>query len=252
MAKQSGILPIQGTLGNITFFKTKDGYMVKEKSTVSASKIANDPAFARTRENMAEFGRAGKASKVLRTVLRSIMQGSTDGRIVSRLTKQMIDVIKMDETSPRGLRNVIDGEATLLEGFECNINGKLSTTLLAPYTPGINRVSGEVSVEIPAFIPAKMLAAPEGATHFKIRTAAALIDFEKASGESVEADSGYLPFNNLPTVLLTLAMQLTPASTHPLFLVISVEFVQEVNAVKYPLQNGAYNACTVVKVDGGN
>src|SRR5260221_7944894 len=126
MAKQSGILPIEGTLGNITFFKTKDGYMVKEKSSISAAKIANDPAFARTRENMAEFGKAGKASKLLRTVLKTIIQGSTDDRMVSRLTKQMIAVIQADATSERGQRNVIDGEATLLEGFEFNIDGKLS------------------------------------------------------------------------------------------------------------------------------
>jgi len=250
MAKQKGIIPIEGTLGNITFFKTKDGYMVKEKSAVPASKIANDPAFARTRENMAEFGRAGKAAKVLRTVLGPIIQGSTDSRMVSRLTKQMIDVLRMDQTSTRGQRNVIDGEATLLEGFEFNINGKLTTTLLAPYAVSLNRATGLASVELAAFIPAKMMSVPGGATHFKIRTAAAFVDFENATGALVEADSGYLPINNIATALLSLTMQLPAASTHPLFVVLNVEFVQDVNTVKYALQNGAFNACTLVKVDG--
>lgn len=251
MAKQKSIFTLVGTLGNATFLKTKDGYLVKEKSSIAASKIASDPAYARTRENMAEFGRAGKASKVLRIVLRSIIQGSTDGRMISRLTKQMLDVIKMDATNTRGQRNVIDGEATLLEGFEFNITGTLSNTLLAPYTPIINRVTGEVSVEVAPFIPAKMLSVPGGATHFKIKTAAALVDFENATGQSAEAESAWLPINNLPTTLLSLETPVTAASTHPLFVLVCVEFVQEVNAVKYALQNGAFNACAIVKVDGG-
>lgn len=250
MGKQSGVLPIEGTLGNITFYKTKDGYMVKEKSTVSASKIANDPAYARTRENMAEFGRAGKSAKVLRTVLGAVIHGSTDGRMVSRLTKLMLEVIKMDQTSTRGQRNVIDGEAQLLEGFEFNSNGKLSTTLLAPFTGSINRVSGEAAVNIPAFVPAKMLAVPGGATHYKIRSGAAWIDFENETGALVEAQSGYLPIDNLFTTVLNLTMQLPAASTHPLFLVLNLEFVQDINGIRYLLQNGAFNACTIVKVDG--
>ncbi len=60
MARQKSILPIEGTIQNITFFKSKDGYMAKEKSEISADKIATDPVFERTRENNAEFGRAGK------------------------------------------------------------------------------------------------------------------------------------------------------------------------------------------------
>jgi len=41
----------------------------------------------------------------------------------------MIKVVQADETNECGQRNVIDGEATLLEGFDFNINAKLSATL---------------------------------------------------------------------------------------------------------------------------
>src|ERR1051325_10753698 len=99
MAKQKGILPIEGTLGNITFFKSKDGYMAKQKSEVSADKIANDPAFQRTRENNAEFGRAGKGGKLLRTAFRPVIQKASDSRMVSRLTAQMIAVIQEAEVN---------------------------------------------------------------------------------------------------------------------------------------------------------
>jgi hypothetical protein len=156
---------LKGTIGNITFYKSKDGYLAREKGGLDANRIANDPAFQRTRENGAEFGRAGKAGKVLRNALRSLLQNTSDSRMIARLTKEMMKVIQADAVNPRGMRNVIDGEAELIEGFEFNVNSKLGTTLYAPYTSSINRVSGELSVNIPAFIPANMVAAPAGATH---------------------------------------------------------------------------------------
>lgn len=70
MAQQKGIIPLKGTIGNITFYKSKDGFLAREKGSLDATRIANDPAFQRTRENGAEFGRAGKAGKVLRTAFR--------------------------------------------------------------------------------------------------------------------------------------------------------------------------------------
>ena len=66
MAKQKGIIKLKGTLGDITFYKSQDGFLAREKGGVEASRIANDPAFQRTRENGAEFGTAGKAGKMLR------------------------------------------------------------------------------------------------------------------------------------------------------------------------------------------
>jgi hypothetical protein len=251
MGKQKGIIPIEGNVGTLTFFKTKEGYMVREKGGVSASRIATDPLFARTRENMAEFGRAGKKAKLLRKLLLPIIKGSTGGRMSNRLTKLMMQLLKLDSTSLRGQRDIIDAEASLLEGFEFNSNGQLSATLLAPFTMAFDRATGLASLDIPAFIPSAALVPPGGATHYRIRSAAALVNFENESGQLVEAASAYLPISNLPSVALALGMQLPAGSTHPVFLVINLEFVQDVNTFKYALQNGAFNACTIVKVDTG-
>jgi hypothetical protein len=35
------------------------------------------------------------------------------------------------------------------------------------------------------------------------------------------------------------------------FLALGIEFYQEVNGQMYPLKNGAFNALSLVKVDGG-
>lgn len=249
MAKQRGIIKLEGTIGDITFQKTRDGYLAKEKTSIPASRIASDPAFQRTRENNAEFGRAGKAGKVLRNALRGVLQKTADGRMVSRLTREMVRVLQADMTSERGQRNVIDGETVLLEGFDFNINGKLGTTLYAPFTATIDRVSGEAKVTLPPFIPGNMVAAATGTTHFRIFAAGAEVDFEKGLFQSSVQESALLPWDQTPTAPIDLTNALPAASTHPLFLTLGIEFLQEVNGSHYPLKNGAFNAMAIVKVE---
>jgi hypothetical protein len=250
MAKQKGIIKLEGTIGDITFLKSKDGYLAKGKSSVTANRIATDPAFARTRENNAEFGRAGKAGKVLRNAFRAVLQKASDGRMVSRLTQEMFRVLQADLTSTRGQRNVIDGEAELLEGFDFNINGKLGTTLFAPYTPMINRVTGDAGVSIPAFVPAQMVAAPSGTTHFRLFSAAAEVDFQQEVYTAVIQESGMLPWDGNATGVINLQQALPANSTHPLFLALGIEFLQQVNNTNYPLKNGSFNALAIVQVSG--
>ena len=251
MARQKGIIKLKGTIGDITFYKTQDGHLAREKGGIDASRIASDPAFQRTRENGSEFGRAGKAGKLLRTALRPLLINSADGRMVSRLTQTMVKVIQADLISERGMRNVIDGEAELLFGFEFNIRGKLGTSLYAPFVAAIDRVTGEITVDLVSFVPANMIAAPSGTTHFKIISAGAEVDFEAETYVVATSETAILPWDSTPTAVINQVNEVTPASTKPLFLALGIEFYQEVNGQMYPLKNGAFNPLSVAKVDSG-
>lgn len=250
MARQKGIIKLDGTVGGITFYKSKDGYLAREKGGVSADKIANDPNFQRTRENGEEFGRAGKAGKLLRNAIRAMLQNASDSRMVGRLTAEMVKVIQEDVTNTRGQRNVIDGEAELLEGFEFNINGKLGTTIYAPFTSTIDRVAGTLVVNIPSFVPINMIAAPGGSTHFKIVSTGAEIDFENETFIMDAQATAVLPWDSVATGALVLTNTVTANSTHPLFLALGIEFYQEVNGQMYTLKNGASNPLAMTKVSG--
>jgi len=59
MARQKGIIKLEGTIGDISFYKSKDGHLARTKGGMEADRIKNDPTFQRTRENGNEFGRAG-------------------------------------------------------------------------------------------------------------------------------------------------------------------------------------------------
>ncbi len=249
MAKQRGIFKAEGTIDDITFYKSKDGFMLRQKGGISAERMATDPAFERTRENQQEFARAGRAGKVLRNAVRPLLMNAADRLVVSRLFREMMKVVKADATSTRGQRNVLDGELELLEGFEFNEGGKLSQTLFAPYTASINRTTGVLSIEIAEFLPTQMIVAPAEATGFQIVCAGGSIDFATGANGITSTSSAIQPLGNAPMTVSN-SFNAGANSTLPLFLFIGIAFFQEVNGSQYPLKNGAFNALSIVKVNG--
>jgi hypothetical protein len=249
MARQVGIIKLKGGIGDISFYKTKDGYLARTKGGVDGKRIANDPAFQRTRENGSEFGTAAKGSKLLRTALRLLLQNASDSRVSNRLTKQMLTVVKSDAINDRGLRVVNQGDMALLDKFEFNIRGKLASLLFTPYTPTIDRVTGAIVMTLPDFIPVDSIVAPSGTTHFKILVGGAEVDFDAETFVYDSDASAILPWDAATVAALVLTAGLTANSTDPIFQVIGVEFYQEVNGQMYSLKNGAYNALAIVGID---
>lgn len=252
MARQDGIIKVTGQMGGISFYRSKDGYLMRQKSSVSGDRIKNDPAFSRTRENLAEFGRAGSANKLLRTAFRTLIMNVADGRMTNRLSQYMMRVVQADVTHARGERTVIDGEPELLIGFEFNENGHLDKSLLAPYSWTINRVTGVSTITIPEFISANLIAVPQGATHFKLVAGCAAIDFGAGTYTNGYADSGDHKIDTVPTASQVLTINLPPNSTQPMFLAFGIVFTQEVNGTNYPLRNGTFNALALIGVDGAD
>jgi hypothetical protein len=186
----------------------------------------------------------------LRTALSALLLNSADSRVVSRLTQRIVKVIQADAINEKGLRNVIDGEAELLAGFEFNIRGKLGTSLYAPFTGGIDRVTGEIAVALVPFVPSSLIAAPSGTSHFKIIAAGAEVDFEAETFVVETSETAILTWNAAPTVAINQVNTVIPNSTKPLFLAVGLAFYQEVNGQMYSLKNGAFNWPSLVQVSG--
>lgn len=249
MARQTGIIKLKGTIGGISFYKTSDGHLAREKGGIDASRIANDPAFQRTRENGSEFGTAGKGGKLIRVALRNLMQNASDKRVTSRLTQKLVAVVKTDTVNERGYRTIPNGDLSLLGGFEFNINGKLASLLFADYASVINRVAGTVVADVAAFVALNAIAAPGGTTHFRLSVGGAELDFDTETHVFGSESTAILPWDSSNVAATTLTANLTANSTLPIVQVIGLEFFQEVNGQMYPLKNGAYNALAVVGID---
>ncbi len=198
---------------------------------------------------MAEFSNAGKAGKTVRAPFSNLLQASADQRMISRLVAQCFDVLKTDTVAKRGKRTVAKGDLTLLSDFEFNNRGILSTTFLAPYSVTFTRTTGNVVFDLPVFVPQQGISAPLGATHYQVQLAAAAINFNAKKNKAFQTASGVLPWDNDPTTDLSLALALPANSAFPVFVLLQVQFMEQLNSDYYPLQNGAYNACAVIEVD---
>ena len=249
MARQIGTGKIQGTLGDITFYRSRDGLMAKLKSAVSADRIATDPAYARTRENGEEFGRAGKTGKLIRSAFSSVLSQIADSRMTSRLHQAVKFAQNADTESERGKRNIIAGSAILLEQFEFNDKSTFSTVFVAQFQADADRATGLATVDTEAFVPAKSINAPAGATHFKLFSAAAEINFELGAVLKTSISTPEIELGLQLQPAVNLVQQLTPNTTDHIFIVLGIEFYQKFNGRFYPLNNGSANAVTIVRVD---
>ena len=248
MGRQSSLIKITGTLDDLSFYKTKDGHMVRMKGGVSGTRIKTDPAFARTRENMQKFAELNQAGKWIRSSLRSITSIGSDGRVVSRLVKQLAQVLKADTTNLRGFRKVGVGLSTtegktLLKSFNFNVQSVLSQVLKSNYQ--VDVASGIVT--IPDCVAQQDLEYPAAATHCSIESGWSEINFSTG-----EITSSFSPPVSLVLDLTNSNVVLTPAQTPSgsgiVFIALKVSFLQKINGQLYPLNNGSLNAIEIVSV----
>lgn len=248
MAKLKSLIKIEGTLDDLTFYKGKDGYLVRTKGGVSANRIKNDPAFARTRENGSEFGHCATSGKILRRAIINLSADAKDNRVTSRLTKVMSMVKNSDITSFRGERQVAIGLGTpegraLLKSFDFNSNANLSSVLLSDFT--LDPLTGEVTII--DVMPNHDLSTPGGSTHVSFNAGFLNLDFSSGEKELQVSPIVNLPINGIPTTV-TLTPPAVPTGTGNQLYFLKVAFFQEVNGVQYPLNNGAFNALQLIEV----
>ena len=249
MARQKGIFKIKGTVGGMTFYSSQDGDMVREKGGVSGDRIANDPSFARTRENGQEFGMAGSSGKVLRDSCRTLMMDAHDSKVVDRVTKLMMGLLKLDTTGARGSRIPARGLASpagkaLLKGFNFNLQAVLGSVLVKPWV--LDKARGAVLIN--DLVPINDIAYPSGATHVLLRSAVANIDFVTGVSDVQVGDPVIMELNGTSNNLELRPAQL-PVGTGTVMYLLKIEFTQIINGVQYHLKNGANNALEILDVD---
>src|SRR5690349_6389529 len=142
MARQPGFLKIAGTMGGITYTHTKKGSFQRKKAEFDPERLANSPEFEGSRKASSEFGRASRASKLLRVAIQDHLQTSSDNGVVNRLNKAFHDIIKNDPIGVKGERRIADGNLQLMKGFEFNIENKFSSRARVRVEAKIDRSTG--------------------------------------------------------------------------------------------------------------
>lgn len=248
MAKLKSLIKIEGTLDGLTFYKGKDGYLVRTKGGVSKNRIQNDPAFIRTRENGTEFGHVATSGKTLRQALTPLLADVKDGRVTSRLTKVLSVVKNADLSSARGLRKVGIGIQTTdgknaLKAFDFNNNAPLDSVLYADYQ--VNTTTGEVTIT--NLNPLQDINGPGGATHVSFTAGVLNLDFETQEKELVISTVTNIPINGTATTINATPTTM-PTGTGQVYYFLKLAFYQEVNGTQYALNNGAYNVLQILDI----
>ncbi len=248
MAKSSGIIKIEGTVEDLTFYKKDGKNFVRRKGGVPRERIENDPNFVRTRENNSEFAHSGNSGKILRLAIGSLVFKAKDSKLSSRLLQMMSRIKNLDTTSVRGQRRVSIGLSTtegklFLKGFDFNENAPLKSVFFAPFE--LNTTTGTITIT--DFITAEQLQFPQGATHIGLQSAVVALDFETQVSEVAYSNIINLPLNLNPT-----SPVLTPASvptgTGVQLFLFMISFYQEINGVQYSLKNEGYNVLNILDV----
>lgn len=248
MAKQKGILKFIGKIGRTVYYYHKHfGYLSRRVTSVDAERIRRDPAFARVRDNNAEFARGAWAVRLIRAAFLPLFKGLADTRMTSRLTRAVLTAIRANALHEPGQRRFEDANLDVLKNFEFNVHTSLSNVRVPQHSTDVDYTSGTCTLSMPAVIP-RMLRAPKGATHVRFVVGIA----------SVDTKTGHYALNTVyaPEMLLK-AKESTPLvitgdlperdSSHVL-VTLGVEFLQVVNGDLYTLKSNAHNALTLVYV----
>lgn len=246
MAKQTSIITLNGTVGGLSFYKTKDGHMAREKGGVSKERIMNDPKYARTRENLKEFTENTRTVKLVQDTIRPAIIRISDPRLYQRMVRQMMKVLRTDPVNGRGQRVVAEGDWNLLQGFELNSNAILSGTLRTVFT--VTNSPTDWNCAVPAFIPSDYLVIPQGASHFRLMAAGASFDFVTGTKSFVLETGADNPIETL-TAPITLTIPKAGLAEPNKVFIFGIEFLQIVNGQQYAMNNGAHNAAAFVTVE---
>lgn len=258
MAKQTGLTRYSGTMGGVRHFKIKglEGDFAGLAGGPTEQQIKTAPEFARTRENMSEFGGCAKAGKSVRVGLSQLMSTMADPQVAGRLTAVMKTINLEDTGHIRGQRSVlVSTNRPLLENFQFNVNISFDTAMFAPYTLTNVVARNAAQIDVPIFEPLNYLTIPTGATHFRIIHAISVVSDwaydtvtkkykptqPTLNGKKDVEYSAYLPINAAtPLVTLNPSLAGAPVMTADVSVLscVGIEFYQQVGADYYVFSSG--------------
>lgn len=265
MAKNNSFVKLQGTLDGLTFYKSNGQNLVKTKGGVPKSRIKNDKAFTRTRENNSEFGGCANSGKAFRDAFAGVVKLMRDSLIVTRVTSIM-KKIQVNGVGPRGEREInIEGYGYMFNGFELNSDHHFGTVFFAPMdAPVVSATRDSLQWKVLDFNTDTFINAPTGATHFKLILAGGLVSnyqyqpmMEQYEPVNPEANavgavsySAEIPLGGMVGGITTLEVDLSAVGTVPvssmLIGCVGILFFQQVNTSFYEFAQG--NAMKVAVV----
>lgn len=237
MAKQTGIIKLEGTLGDINFY-TRKGKPVARKAGggFNGEKIKNSPTMVRVRENNTEFGDCSKVKRCLKASLHPFLYQYKDVELHARMMQVLQQIKVCDTVSVRGKRQVGIGIGTpmgelLFRNFAFTPKRSVTETLMGSGFFDWDSFSYTVSqfaVENVRFA--------KSATHLEFSLGVLRFDFATLDYKLFMGDP-LLINRNYDADTFSLSLTNLPVGNGKQFAFVGLKFYQEVNGVLYLLQD---------------
>lgn len=237
MAKQSGDVPIEGAIGDLVYYKTKYGNLVRRKGNLNRERIMSEPAFEKSRAAGSEFGRAGSASALVRNAIKAYCPYAGDGETHARLSKVMGQIIREDKSHPAGERQVMPEHIAPLKSFEWIRDHALARSFWAQ-VGGSMTPEGKLTITLPGFQPRRDLGWPVNATHAQLSVVGTSLDFPNKVVETDGSHSAML-IKSPVSIDLNLECTIPVVEGRVMLAGIGVQFFNDANGKMEPLTEGA-------------
>lgn len=226
MARQIADLPVTGSIGDVTYYKSKNGKFARKKPVVDKNNFTSNPKMAKVRAHTVDFAHAIKAGNLVRVAFRNMLKGAKEANTSTRLTSLMFRVVKSDLAHARGQRLVSSGDLSQLDNYEFNETRKVSKAIYSPINATVDRATGRVNVELTNVVPQRALNFPPNATHFRLTVGAAVLDFAGLKHSYAEASTQELPISSEQIDDIGLTAMLPANSTGVILVALGIEFFE--------------------------
>ena len=251
MARQKGIIQLEGTLGGINFYSRKGKPLARKAGGgFTAKAIKNSPTMVRVRENNTEFGNCSRIKKLFKMALHPFFGGYKDVSLHGRMMQLLQQIKSYDAVSERGKRTVGNGIATpmgalLFQNFD-----------FTPKRPHSLLLAGKCSFDWDFFcytvtnFDLRLIPFPAAATHLEFRLGVLLFDFTTLDSK-MHLGAPMLLGRDFAGSSFSLCPEPVPNGTGKRFAFVGVQFYQEVGGEMYLLKEEGAHGLELVGLHQG-
>ncbi|MBE5320953.1 hypothetical protein IM793_17445 [Pedobacter sp. MR2016-19] len=201
MASQNGIIKINGQLGDLVFYKRGNTDVVRQKA-------AHKQQTEASKKSSRDFGSASRNAAYMRKAFAPLVKLYAYGDLLNRLNKRFIEIFKTIPAEHAGNKRLIDGDITLLKGFEFNSSKSLEQLWLRETVLCIEP-DGLVKLILPKCEIKSLLKPHPKATEARLQVMGFHFELNDRGGyEIMEVNDLVIPLNNghFPKTTLTLGL----------------------------------------------
>lgn len=233
MARQTGIIRLKGTIGDVNFYSTSTGGDLARSAGGGFNSMdnKNKPTMVRVRENANEFGHCSKVKRVFKLSLAPFLCIRKDGSLHGRMMTLFTKIKSLDRNNTRGNRKVDMGLETslgihLLRSFvftpACNVMDVLGASIDYDF---LSRRCSMTNFDV------RNISFPAGATHLALTLGLLHFDFDTLTYKLRSSTPVYIDKMHSATSL-ELSVE-DPEVVGMQIAVLGLKFYQEVDSTYY-------------------